>query len=133
MGYSACMLEARRSLLHWLLVVALALWLTPLERVGAQSHPCAVTGIMTVGPPEHQHREHAAARTSARWTRPVSDCGHADCAAGQHCATAGVVVLLPDAAFLLVPTHAARPDTWVSDQLLSTNPTPPNPPPQPVL
>ena len=130
------MLEARRSLLHWLLVAALALWLTPSERVGAQSHPCAVTGTITVGPPEHQHREHAAAQTTARWTGPVSDCsscGPADCVAGQHCAAMGVVALPPNAALLLLSTHAARPDIWMSDQPLSANPTPPNPPPQPVL
>jgi len=130
------MLEARQSLLRLLLLVALATWLTPSERVGAQSHPCAATGTVTVGPPGHQHPEHAAAPATARWTGPVSDCsscGHADCTAGQHCATVGVVALPPDAALLLVPTHAARPDTWVSDQPLSANPTPPNPPPQPVL
>jgi len=130
------MLEARQLPLCWLLVVTLALWLTPSELVGAQSHPCAATGTVTVGPPEHQHREHAAARTTARWTGPVpecSSCGQADCIAGQHCAAVGLVGLPSGAAFLLLSTHAARPDTWVSDQPLSANPTPPNPPPQPVL
>lgn len=130
------MFEVRRSLLHWLLVAALALWLTPSELAGAQSHPCPAIGTVTVGPPGHQHGEHAAARATARWTGPVTDCsscGQADCAAGQHCAAVGVVALPPEAAVLLLSTHAARPDTWVSDQPLSANPTPPNPPPQPVL
>jgi hypothetical protein len=120
-----------------LLVVAFTLLgIGPRVASALQPHPCGAFEAVRVGPAGHHHGEPTTASATPQWTGPVSDCPscqHTDCAAGQHCAAGAVVALPPDPALLWVTDYAARPESGVTDRPLSANPTPPNPPPQPVL
>ena len=78
----------------------------------------------------------AAAPVSTRPALAAHHCSHcppSDCSTLNHCVVGSPAALCLGPAFLLLPASSARPEPQVSQPPLSANPTPPNPPPQPVL
>lgn len=109
-------------------------WLVPLAS-GAMStqYPCS----SIAEPSAPGHRDHD--RGSAPRNSPVvgsHDCSHClpqQCSMRAHCALTTPVALASAPAAIAVVTSASLPVPWMRDRPLSANPTPPIPPPQPVL
>lgn len=69
-------------------------------------------------------------------TRRPHECPHCPaqhCSTAYHCSAASPPASAAGGPVLEFPTSIAPPPLWLSDRLLSANPTPPIPPPQLVL
>jgi hypothetical protein len=112
-------------------------WLVPVSSsVLSARHPCA----SAVAPGAAGHRGHdPASNARAPSSLPVvgsHECSHCtarQCAMGQHCALPAPVGLASVPPAIDFVTSASPPVSWLRDRPRSSNPTPPIPPPQPVL
>jgi hypothetical protein len=112
-------------------------WLAPLASgVLSAHHPC--TTAASPSAPGHLGHQHAS-KGSAPSNVPVvgsHECSHCtarQCSMGQHCALPAPVGLASVPAAIDFVTSASPPVSWLRDRPLSSNPTPPIPPPQLVL
>lgn len=99
-------------------------------------HPCS--SAPAVGTPGHA-RHQLGFGFGAQTEHPVlgshecSHCAAPQCASGQHCALNAPLALGSAPPTIEVVTSTSPPVSWLRDRPLSSNPTPPIPPPQPVL
>jgi hypothetical protein len=114
-----------------------ASWLVPLAS-GAMnvSHPClaiADPGLTHQATHQHGSKVSVPERAPAVGSHECAHCSAQRCSQPGHCALTAPVALASAPAAIEVVTTASLPALWMRDRPLSANPTPPIPPPQPVL
>ncbi len=111
-------------------------WLVPLASGAISSvHPCSST-VESSDPaqPAHQHGLRVPVSSNATvGSHECSHCSSPQCSMAGHCALTAPAGLASAPAAIEVVSTASLPVPWMRDRPLSANPTPPIPPPQPVL
>jgi hypothetical protein len=112
-------------------------WLVPLA-TGAMSvsHPClaiADPGLTHQATHQHGSKVSVPEHAPAVGSHECAHCSAQRCSQPGHCALTAPVALASAPAAIEVVTTASLPALWMRDRPLSANPTPPIPPPQPVL
>jgi hypothetical protein len=114
-----------------LLAAAASAW-TPRISATAQVVGHCATSSHQARPTRTAHAP-SVPHASSQEPHECSHCPAGPCSTLDHCTVAAPIAAALGAGFLAAPTSIAAPALWVSDRPLSANPTPPIPPPQPIL